>query len=58
MLESVNFKTYDDAITFCAKYNAPIHQQRYWNIFKIAEALLRAYEDGIKESTKERKKKQ
>lgn len=44
MLE--NFKTLGDASKFCKKYDAPIHQQRPWNVFKMAEALLYAYREG------------
>ncbi len=41
-----DFKTYGDAIKFCDKYEAPISGHKSFFVFRIAEALLRAYKDG------------
>lgn len=41
-----NFKIYKDALDYCKKYGLTL-SLKYTNGFEIAEALLRAYKDGM-----------
>lgn len=49
---SDNFKTYNDALFFCDKYN--IAYPANTGAFELAEALFRAYKDGATQPTASR----